>query len=96
MQPSSEHESSPLAPQEQRKERHARDQRLDAERIASMADEGGRTGARMDLRDQLADDREHVLLRPERAARAWMWGLAGLAGGVLAALVIPRLCVTWR
>jgi hypothetical protein len=60
-----------------------------------MADEGGRTGARMELREQLVDDLEPVRLRKPNH-RALIYGVLGFAGGLAAALVIPRLHLSWR
>ena len=71
-----------------RKEHHERERKLDADRIASMADEGGRAGARMELREQLRAQQER---RRVATNRALIWGAVGLASGVAAVLLIPRL-----
>jgi hypothetical protein len=66
----------------------ASDYALDLDRTASMADEGGCAGAKMDLRDQLADTRVVQRYRPSRpATTSLLWGVAGLAVGLLAALM---------
>ena len=84
MQPSSKDEASPLPPQ------HVLDKKLDADRIASMADEGGLAGARMELHGYLPHDLEPTR-PPEPRLRALIWGALGLAAGVAVALLIPRM-----
>jgi hypothetical protein len=69
----------------------AADYALDLDRTASMADEGGCAGAKMDLRDQLADTRVVQRNRPTRpASTSLLWGVAGLAAGLMAALMLRQ------
>jgi hypothetical protein len=61
---------------------------LDLDRTASMADEGGCSGAKMDLRDQLADTRIVRRQPPMRpAATSLLLAGAGFAAGILAAVL---------
>jgi hypothetical protein len=71
---------------------HPGDRALDVDRTASMADEGGRAGAKMDLREQFADTQD---LLPCVSARAPMtqlfWlGAAGAAAGLATGLWLGR------
>lgn len=63
---------------------------LDADRTASMADEGGRSGAKMDLRDQLASAVLPARTRKGTSAALW-WGAAGAAAGLVTGLLWARL-----
>jgi hypothetical protein len=57
---------------------------LDLNRVASMADEGGCSGAKMDLREQLADTRVIHRQRPGAPlATSLLWAAAGFAAGLL-------------
>ena len=68
---------------------------LDCDRSASMADEGGRAGATMDLREQVrgydaaaaAAARRHA---PATSAAPLWWGAAGAAAGLAAGLWLRR------
>ena len=79
-----------------RRARH-QDRALDADRVRSMADEGGCAGAAMDLRDQLAaaENAEPGRRRSGevRLQQHLMWGVAGTVVGVLAAVCLERLRV---
>jgi len=61
---------------------------LDFDRVSSMADEGGCSGAKMDLRDQLADTRVIHRQRPAAPmAIPALWAGAGFAAGLLTVLL---------
>ena len=64
---------------------------LDAVRTASMADEGGCSGATMDLREQLADASPFSSRRSRDALqRHALWGAVGAVAGLAAGLLIAR------
>jgi hypothetical protein len=81
------HRTSPLS---HSRPRAPHDRALDADRTASMADEGGSAGAAMDLREQLAA--AHDVVAPRRRPQSYglWWGAAGAALGVAVALVLSR------
>jgi hypothetical protein len=79
--------NSPRRPNELR-----RDLALDLDRTASMADEGGSSGATMDLNDQLAHARSIASRPPVPPRNAVVWGgpLAATIAGVLAGVLLGR------
>jgi hypothetical protein len=76
--------NSPRRPVEVR-----RDRALDLDRTASMADEGGSSGAAMDLHDQLAHARQ-IASRPPHPKSSLIWSgpIAAAAAGMLAGLLL--------
>lgn len=79
--------NSPRRPNELR-----RDRALDLDRTASMADEGGSSGATMDLHEQLAHARSVASQPPVPPRNAVVWGgpLAATVAGVLAGVLLGR------
>lgn len=65
---------------------------LDAVRTASMADEGGCSGATMDLREQLADAAPFSPARNARLLqRHALWGAVGAVAGLATGLLLARV-----
>jgi len=79
--------NSPRRPAEVR-----RDRALDMDRTASMADEGGSSGATMDLHEQLAHARSLASIPPVPPRNSVVWGgpLAATVAGVLAGVLLWR------